>query len=131
MIDNPDKFQAIITNKRRENQITHNLKIYSNEIETTKSVKLLGIEIDNQLSLNQRISNLCIYLFIYLLIYWFIDLSIYWFIDLIIYLFICSVVSVFFFNWFYNSEWKPNPEMVDVFTSLKNLNFHCQQLKDC
>ena len=96
MIDNPDKFQAIITNKRRENQITHNLKIYSNEIETTKPVKLLGIEIDNQLSLNQRISNLCIYLFIYLLIYWFIDLSIYWFIDLIIYLFICSVVSVFF-----------------------------------
>ena len=96
MIDNPDKFQAIITNKRRENQITHKLKIYGNEIETTKSVKLLGIEIDNQLSLNQRISNLCIYLFIYLLIYWFIDLSIYWFIDLIIYLFICSVVSVFF-----------------------------------
>ena len=131
MIDNPDKFQAIITNKRRENQITHKLKIYGNEIETTKSVKLLGIEIDNQLSLNQRISNLCIYLFIYLLIYWFIDLSIYWFIDLIIYLFICSVVSVFFFNWFYNSEWKPNPEMVEVFTSLKNLNFHCQQLKDC
>ena len=131
MIDNPDKFQAIITNKRRENQITHKLKIYGNEIETTKSVKLLGIEIDNQLSLNQRISNLCIYLFIYLLIYWFIDLSICWFIDLIIYLFICSVVSVFFFNWFYNSEWKPNPEMVEVFTSLKNLNFHCQQLKDC
>ena len=96
MIDNPDKFQAIITNKRRENQITHKLKIYGNEIETTKSVKLLGIEIDNQLSLNQRISNLCIYLFIYLLIYWFIDLSICWFIDLIIYLFICSVVSVFF-----------------------------------
>ena len=131
MIDNPDKFQAIITNKRRENQITHKLKIYGNEIETTKSVKLLGIEIDNQLSLNQRISNLCIYLFIYLLIYWFIDLSICWFIDLIIYLFICSVVSGFFFNWFYNSEWKPNPEMVEVFTSLKNLNFHCQQLKDC
>ena len=132
MIDNPDKFQAIITNKRRENQITHNLKIYSNEIETTKSVKLLGIEIDNQLSLNQRISNLCIYLFIYLsidlLIYWFINLLIYWFNYLFIYLFRCFR---FFFNWFYNSEWKPNPEMVEVFTSLKNLNFHCQQLKDC
>ena len=28
-------------------------------METTKSVKLLGIEIDNQLSLNQHISNLC------------------------------------------------------------------------
>ena len=46
MIDNPDKFEAIIMNKKRENQITHKLKIYSNEIETTKSIKLLGIEND-------------------------------------------------------------------------------------
>ena len=52
MIDNPDKFEAIIMNKKRENQITHKLKIYSNEIETTKSIKLLGIENDNQLSFN-------------------------------------------------------------------------------
>ena len=52
MIDNPDKFEAIITNKKRENQITHKLKIYSNEIVTTKSIKLLGIENDNQLSFN-------------------------------------------------------------------------------
>ena len=59
MIANPDKFQAIIMNKRRGNQITHKLKIYHNEIETTKPVKLLGIEIDNQLSFNQHISKLC------------------------------------------------------------------------
>ena len=52
MIDNPDKFEAIIMNKKRENQITRKLKIYSNEIETTKSIKLLGIENDNQLSFN-------------------------------------------------------------------------------
>ena len=52
MIDNPDKFEAIIMDKKRENQITHKLKIYSNEIETTKSIKLLGIENDNQLSFN-------------------------------------------------------------------------------
>ena len=52
MIDNPDKFEAIITNKKKENQIAHKLKIYSNEIETTKSIKLLGIENDNQLSFN-------------------------------------------------------------------------------
>ena len=39
-------------NKRRENQITHSLKIYNNEIETTKSAKLLGIGIDNDLSFN-------------------------------------------------------------------------------
>ena len=47
MIANPDKFQTIIMNKRRENQITHKSKIYNNQIETTKSVKLLRIEIDN------------------------------------------------------------------------------------
>ena len=54
----PDRFQAIIMNKRRENQITHKLKIYNNEIKTTKSVKLLGIEINNQISFNQHISKL-------------------------------------------------------------------------
>ena len=59
MIANPDKFRAIIMNKRRENQITHKLKIYNNEIETNKSVKLLGIDTDNQLNFNQHISNLC------------------------------------------------------------------------
>ena len=59
MIANPDKSQVIIMNKIRENQITHKLKIYENKIETTKSEKLLGIEIDNQLSFNQRMSKLC------------------------------------------------------------------------
>ena len=59
MIINPDKFQAIVMNKKRENQIIHKLKIYNNEIETTKSVKLLPIDIDNQLSFNQHTSKLC------------------------------------------------------------------------
>ena len=40
-------FPTIILNKRRENQTTQKVEIYSNEIETTKSVKLLGLEIDN------------------------------------------------------------------------------------
>ena len=46
-------------NKRRENQETPKLKIYNNEIGTTKSVNLLGMEIDNQLRFNQHISKLC------------------------------------------------------------------------
>ena len=58
VITNPDKFQAIVMNKRKENQITHKLQIYNNEIETTKSVKLLGIETDNELIFNQHISKL-------------------------------------------------------------------------
>ena len=32
--------------KRRGNQVTKKLKIYNNETETTKSVKVLGIVID-------------------------------------------------------------------------------------
>ena len=65
MIANPNNFRAIIMNKRRENQITHKLKIYNHEIETTKSVKLIGIEIDNQLSffsINLHIINLQYYI---------------------------------------------------------------------
>ena len=46
-------------NKRRGNQRTHKLKIYYNEMELTKPVKLLSVEIDNQLSFNQHISKLC------------------------------------------------------------------------
>ena len=44
MIASPDKFQAIIMNERRENQITHKSKIYNIEIEATKFVKLVGIK---------------------------------------------------------------------------------------
>ena len=47
MIANSDKFQPIMMNKKRENQTTRKLKIYNNEIETIKSVKLQGIIIDN------------------------------------------------------------------------------------
>ena len=59
MIANPDKFQAVTMNKRKKNQIKHKLEIYNNEIETNRSVKLLCIEIDNQLRFNQHISKLC------------------------------------------------------------------------
>ena len=37
-------------NKRRENQITHKLKIYNNETEATKSVKLLSIDVTVSIS---------------------------------------------------------------------------------
>ena len=59
IIANSDKSQAIIMNKTRKNQVTHELKICNNDVVTTKSVKLVGIEIDNQLSFNQNISKLC------------------------------------------------------------------------
>ena len=41
IIANPDKFQAIMMAKRRENQTVPNIKICNKDIETTKSVNLL------------------------------------------------------------------------------------------
>ena len=39
--------------------VTHKLRIYDNEKETTKSVKLLGVEIDYQIKFSEHISTLC------------------------------------------------------------------------
>ena len=35
------------------------MRRYDNEIETTKSVKLLGVQIDYQIKFNEHISTLC------------------------------------------------------------------------
>ena len=58
MFVNADKFQAIILNKK-ENEAKYKLTRDNNDIESTKSVKLLGITIDNLLRYDQNISNLC------------------------------------------------------------------------
>ena len=57
MVVNSDKFQAIILN-RKEAQATQKLIIDNKEIKTTKSIKLLGINIDDQLKFNEHISIL-------------------------------------------------------------------------
>ena len=54
MVVNSVKFQVIILN-RKETQATHKLII----IKTTNSIKLLGINIDDQLKFNEHISILC------------------------------------------------------------------------
>ena len=48
MITNPDKFQTIILSKNTSDVATK-LTIYSNEIETTNYVKLLGVKINCQI----------------------------------------------------------------------------------
>ena len=58
MIANPETFQGIILSKNATD-VTHKLKIYDNEMETTKSVKLLGVEIDYQIKSSEHISTLC------------------------------------------------------------------------
>ena len=58
MIVNTDKFQAIILNKK-ESEAKYKLTIDNNDTESTKSVKLLGIKIDDRLRFDQHILNLC------------------------------------------------------------------------
>ena len=58
MVVNSDKFQAIILN-RKEAQAPQKLIIDNKEIKTTKSIKLLGINIDDQFNFNEHISILC------------------------------------------------------------------------
>ena len=57
MIVNADKFQAIILNKK-ESEAECNLTIENNNIESTKSVKLLRITNDGRQRFDQHISNL-------------------------------------------------------------------------
>ena len=54
IIVNADKFQAITLNKK-ENEAKYKLTIDNNDMESTKSVKL----IDDRLRFDQHISNLC------------------------------------------------------------------------
>ena len=58
MVVKSDKFQAIILH-RKEAQARHKLIIDNEEIKTINSIKLLGVNIDDQLRLNEHISILC------------------------------------------------------------------------
>lgn len=50
---NSDKFRAIILNRQR-NQESCKLRIDYNDIRTTTSIKLLGINIDDELKFNEH-----------------------------------------------------------------------------
>ena len=58
IIVNAEKFEVIILNKK-ECEAKYKLTIDNNDIESTKSVKLLGITINDRLRFDQHISNLC------------------------------------------------------------------------
>ena len=58
MIVNPDKFQAMLLEKRNENNQLC-LKINNQTIKTTNCVKLLGINIDSKLNIDSHIFDLC------------------------------------------------------------------------
>ena len=60
MIVNPEKFQTIVLLKgNRNNNTKSTLNIENIIINTSKSVKLLGITIDNKLNFEEHISVLC------------------------------------------------------------------------
>ena len=56
MVVNSEKVQAIILNRK---EAAHKLIIDNKEIKTTNSIKLLGINIDDQVRFNDHISILC------------------------------------------------------------------------
>ena len=59
MIINPDKFQAIILDKKKSNLTNIPWTIDSQTIKSVPSVELLGIHLDDNLNFNLHISNIC------------------------------------------------------------------------
>ena len=59
MIVNPDKFQAIVVKKNCRMKDSYALNINNQAIYSENCVKLCGIEINNTLSFDQHIFNIC------------------------------------------------------------------------
>ena len=59
MIINPDKFQAIILDKKKSNLTNIPLTIHNQTIKSVPSVELLAIHLDDKLNFNLLISNTC------------------------------------------------------------------------
>ena len=59
MIINPDKFQAIILDKKKSNLTNIPLTVDNQTIKSVPSVELLGIHLDDKLNFNLHISNIC------------------------------------------------------------------------
>ena len=59
MIVTPGKFQAVVTNKFGKLENKHEMYIDNRKITSENSVKLLGIEINNQLNFANHVSTIC------------------------------------------------------------------------
>ena len=59
MIVNAGKFQAMVINKFRKIENKHETYTENKKITSEHSVRLLGVEIDNQLNFNNHVSTLC------------------------------------------------------------------------
>ena len=58
MTVNPGKFQSIITDKKKQDHTKETFKIGDKAIEASPSVKLLGVQIDDDLNFNLHIINI-------------------------------------------------------------------------
>ena len=56
---NPDKFQAIVLNKKRSDLTITNFQVDNQVIKSVSSVEFLGIQIDDKLNFNLHISKIC------------------------------------------------------------------------
>ena len=59
MIVNPDKFQAIIIDRKNQQNNPVTIKVNDAEINSENSVRLLGLEIDSKLNFDKHITQLC------------------------------------------------------------------------
>ena len=59
MIVNPDKFQAILLDKRKSGHTNQRIVVENQYIKVVSSVELLGIQIDDKLNLNLHLSSIC------------------------------------------------------------------------
>ena len=60
MIVNPDKFQAIVLDKRTSNNTEVKFIIGSEQIQVVPSVDVLGMTIDDKLNFNLHIDKICL-----------------------------------------------------------------------
>ena len=59
MIVNPDKFQAILLNKRKSDHKNQRIAANNQNIKVLSSVELLGIQINDKLNFNLHIRDIC------------------------------------------------------------------------
>ena len=59
MIVNPDKFQLILQDKGRSDNINIVVEIRTEKIRSTSLVKLLGVHIDDKLNFSKHINKIC------------------------------------------------------------------------
>ena len=59
MVVNPDKFQAIILDKRKRDHTDERITVDNQQIKVVSSVKLLALQLDDKLNFNLHISSIC------------------------------------------------------------------------